>query len=73
MLSSSCHAQRNHLLAPSGALVFIKVYYIPAAIFQIWSNPAYIQCILYIHNSLSLSFSVPYKEQNQAIFLHELH
>ena len=36
-------------------------------IFQIWSNPA---CI-YIHNSLS--FSVQYTEQNQAILLHELH
>ena len=28
---------------------------------------------LYIHNSLSLSFSVQYTEQNQAILLHELH
>ena len=28
---------------------------------------------IYIHNSLSLSFSVQYTEQNQAILLHELH
>ena len=28
MLSSSCHAQRNHLLAPSGALVFIMVLHL---------------------------------------------
>ena len=28
---------------------------------------------IYIHNSLSLSFSLQYTEQNQAILLHELH
>ena len=28
---------------------------------------------IYIHNLLSLSFSVQYTEQNQAILLHELH
>ena len=28
---------------------------------------------IYIHNSLSLSLSVQYTEQNQAILLHELH
>ena len=28
---------------------------------------------IYVHNSLSLSFSIQYTEQNQAILLHELH
>ena len=58
------------LLALPGALVFIMGYYIHTynplvQIFQILP--------IYIHNSLSLSFSVQYTEQNQEILLHELH
>ena len=59
----------EYLLALSGALVFIMVYYIPskATFFKFGA-------ILHIHSySLSLSFSIQYTELNQAILLHELH
>ena len=60
------------LLAPSGTLVFIMVYYIPAGHFsKVFKFGAILP--IYIHNSLSLSFSVHCTEQNQAILLHELH
>ena len=57
-------------LASSGALVFIMSYYIHGQFFKYFKFGA-IQPI-YIFNSLSLSFSVQYKEQNQAILLHEI-
>ena len=45
------------LLAPSGTLVFIMVYYIPAGHFSKFFKFGTILPI-YIHTSLSLSFSV---------------
>ena len=71
-LACARSAAPEFLLAPSGALVFIMGYYIHIGHFFIFFKFGAILPI-YIHNSLSLSFSVEYTEQSQATLLHELH
>ena len=50
---------------------FLHTYPARRPLFQFFKIGANLP--LYIHNSLTMSFSVQYKEQNQAILLHELH
>ena len=75
VLDLKTHWKFTSSLAPSGTLVFIMGYYIHTYIQTQFSKFFKFGAILpiYIHNSLSLSFSVRYIEQNQAILLHELH
>ena len=74
VLDLKTHWKFTSSLAPSGTLVFIMGYYIHTSpFFQIFSKSEQSCRYTFITHFHSVIFSVQYKEQNQAILLHELH